>query len=123
MGVYITVGAFILFDLITGIIKALYNEGLNSTYLRKGLYHKLSEVIAVVGSGLLEYGIQYVELGFDIPVLKVVAIYICSMELVSVLENLAEVNPSLAKLFRPYLEKLKEEYTDDSKEVWFGNWW
>ena len=117
MGVYITVGAFILFDLITGIIKALYNEGLNSTYLRKGLYHKLSEVIVVVGSGLLEYGIQYVELGFDIPVLKVVAIYICSMELVSVLENLAEVNPSLAKLFRPYLEKLKEEYTDDSKEV------
>ena len=109
MGVYITVGAFILFDIVTGIIKALYNEGLNSTYLRKGLFHKLSEVIAVAGSGLLEYGLVYVNFGIDLPVLNIVSIYICSMELVSIIENLCEVNPSLAKLFRPYLEKLKTQ--------------
>ena len=114
MGVYITVGAFILFDIVTGIIKALYNEGLNSTYLRKGLFHKLSEVIAVAGSGLLEYGLVYVNFGVDLPVLNIVAIYICSMELVSIIENLCEVNPSLAKLFRPYLEKLKSQNDERS---------
>ena len=108
MGIYITVGVFIIFDIATGIIKALYKEGLNSTYLRKGLFHKLSEVIAVAGSGLLEYAIQYVNLGVDIPVLGVVSVYICGMELVSIIENLCEVNPSLAKLFKPYLEKLKK---------------
>ena len=109
MILYIIGGCFILFDILTGIIKALYNEGLNSTYLRKGLFHKLAEVLALVGSGLLEYGIQYVELGIDIPILKVVLSYICIMELVSSLENLAEVNPALAKLFKPYLEKLKNK--------------
>ena len=77
MGAYITVAAFILFDIVTGIIKALYKEGLNSTVLRKGLFHKLSEILAVIGSGLLEYGIQYVNLGIDIPVLGVVTVYIC----------------------------------------------
>lgn len=109
MGVYITVGVFILFDILTGIIKALYKEGLNSVYLRQGLFHKLSEVIATVGAGLLEYGSRYIELGVEIPVLNIVAIYICVMELVSILENLAEVNPKLANLFKPYLEKLKEK--------------
>lgn len=107
MGTYITVCCFILFDIITGITKALYQDGLNSTYLRKGLYHKLSELLAIAGAGLLEYGIKYVELGFDIPMLKAVAVYICTMELVSILENLCEINPSLAKIFKPFLEKLK----------------
>lgn len=108
MGIYITVAAFILFDILTGIIKALYNEGLNSTNLRQGLFHKLSEVIAVAGCGLLEYGIKYVNLGVNIPVLNVVSAYICVMELISIIENLAEINPKLAKLFKPYLEKLKD---------------
>lgn len=107
MAIYITIGCFIIFDIVTGLIKALYKGNLNSTYLRKGLYHKISEILAVVGSGLLEYGIKYVELGVDIPVLKVVVIYICTMELVSILENFCEVNPTLAKLFKPYMEKLK----------------
>ena len=107
MIIYIIVGSFILFDIVTGIIKALYNEGLNSTNLREGLFHKLAEVLAVTGSGLLEYGMNYIDFGIDIPILKVVVTYICVMELISSLENLAEINPALAKLFRPYLEKLK----------------
>lgn len=107
MEVYIVVGCFIIFDVITGLIKALYNEGINSTYLRKGLFHKLSEVLAIVGSGLLEYAIQIIDFGLDLPVLNIVASYICLMELVSIIENICEVNPALAKLFHPYLQKLK----------------
>ena len=115
MEVYIVVGCFILFDVITGIIKALYNEGINSTYLRKGLFHKLSEVLAVAGSGLLEQAIKIIDFGVDLPVLNTVAVYICLMELVSIVENICEVNPSLAKLFRPYLEKLKTGETENEK--------
>lgn len=103
----IVVLVFIIFDIITGIVKALYQEGLNSTLLRKGLYHKLSEVLTIFGSWLIEYSFDYINLNIDVPVLEGVAVYICIMELVSILENLAEINPSLAKLFKPYLEKLK----------------
>lgn len=113
MAVYIVVGIFILFDIVTGILKALFRGDINSTALRKGLYHKLSEIIAMVGTGLLEYGIEYVHLGIEIPVVNVVSVYLCITELVSILENLAAVNPILAKLFKPYLEKLKDTEGDD----------
>ena len=106
--IYIVVAAFILFDIITGIIKALYQEGINSTKLRKGLFHKLSEIVTVGGCGLLEYGTGYIDFGFDVPILKPVATYICIMEFVSIIENICEVNEPLRKLFMPYLSKLKD---------------
>ena len=107
MAIYVTVLVFIGFDILTGLIKALAKEGLNSTLLRKGLYHKLSEVLTVIGAGLLQYGASYINLGVEIPALVGVASYICLMELVSIIENLAILNPSLYKLFRPFLNKLK----------------
>lgn len=109
----IAVSVFIVFDIATGIIRALYNDGLNSTALRKGLFHKLSELIAVVGAYLLEYGIQYINFDIDVPLLKATTAYICLMELVSILENLADVNPILGKFFKPYLEKIKTK--DETK--------
>ena len=105
----VAVCTFILFDIITGLVKALYCDGLNSTYLRKGLFHKLSELIAIIGAYLLEYGIQYIQLGFDVPLLKATTAYICLMEFISIVENLATVNPTLGRFFKPYLEKLKSK--------------
>ena len=104
----VTLG-FILFDIITGIIKAIYKEGLNSTVLRQGLFHKLSEILAVGGAWLLEYAIGYINLGLSLPLINVVSVYICIMELISIIENICIINPRLYKLFKPYLEKLKGE--------------
>lgn len=109
MEIYMVVCGFILFDVVTGITKALYKEGLNSTYLRQGLFHKLSEILAIVGCGLMEYGCSYINLGIDIHIINIVSVYICITELISILENLSVVNPQLARLFKPYLEKLKEK--------------
>lgn len=106
---YLVVGAFILFDIVTGIIKAVYNEGLNSTHLRRGLFHKLSEILAIIGSDLLEYSAKYIHINTDLPILEAVTAYICIMELISILENLCAVHPGLRKLLKPYLEKMKED--------------
>ena len=113
----IIVGCFILFDIITGILKALYQEGINSTKLRQGLFHKLSEVLAVAGSMLLEIGADYMNFGLNLPLTKTVVTYICIMEFVSILENLCEINPELEKLFKPYLQKLKEKEIEESEGV------
>lgn len=109
MKVYVIVLCFIGFDVLTGLVKALYTSGLNSTILRKGLFHKLSELLAVGGSGLLEYSTEYINLGVNLPLLNCVSVYVCIMELISIMENLAEVNPELNKLFKPFLEKLKSK--------------
>ena len=109
MKIYIIVAGFILADILTGIMQAVYKGDLNSTKLRQGLFHKLSEILAVGVSTGLEYVCNYVQLGIELPLLNTVSIYICIMELISILENICEVNPALAKLFKPYLEKLQDK--------------
>lgn len=106
MRIYFIVGGFIIADVITGLLQALYHGELNSTKLRQGLFHKLSEVLAVIFSVGIEYACEYINLGVDLPVLSVVSVYISLMETISILENLCKVNPQLSNLFKPYLEKL-----------------
>lgn len=112
VAIIIAVVVAILFDIITGIIKAVYFGNINSTYLRKGLLHKATELLTISGAALMEAGLQYIELGIDIPLLKGVGCYIIIMELISIIENISEVNPALGKLLKPYLEKLKGDDKD-----------
>ena len=107
---------FILFDIITGLLKAIKNNKLNSTKLREGLIHKVSEMICIVGAYALPFGLQYLEVDFKLPVLGVVAVYICLMEAISAIENLCEVNPIINKFFAPYLDKLKGTAESITKE-------
>ena len=84
--------------------------------MREGGYHKCMEILAVVGSYGIEYAMQYVELGIQIPLVGAVVTYICIMELISIMENMCAVNPELSALFKPYLEKLKgDEENEESK--------
>lgn len=108
----LVVGIFIVFDFVTGLMKAIKNKAINSTVLRKGLFHKLSEIVTVLGAWLLEYGMKYVNLNIEIPLLTAVVSYICLMELISIIENLCNLNPDLFKFFRPYLEKMKGQNQD-----------
>lgn len=107
---------FILFDVITGVLKAIKNNKLNSTKLREGLIHKVSEVLCITGAYALPFGLQYLEVDFKLPVFGVVAIYICLMETISAIENLCEVNPIINKFFAPYLDKLKGNVEVITKE-------
>lgn len=115
MEVYFIVLGFIAFDILTGFIKALAREGINSTRLRQGLFHKLSEILAVGGSAGLNYAVKYLNLGFDVPLVQAVSVYICVMEFVSIIENLCEMNPQLMKFFSPYLQKLKGDKDGEEK--------
>lgn len=116
MAIFAVVVGFILFDIITGILEGLYEGKVNSTKLRKGLYHKATEILAVVGAWLLQHAIVYVHLGVSLPLVEAVSAYICLMEAISILENLSAVNPELGKFFSKYLEKLKEEENKNGTE-------
>lgn len=118
MAYYIVSLCFIAFDIITGLLKAIYKGTINSTILREGLFHKISELLVVIGSGLLEYGTAYVNLGINLPLIESVTVYICLIETASIIENICEMNPKLAKFFKPYLEKIKnmnDEKEDDNE--------
>ena len=95
---------FILFDIVTGLIKAKHDGSYNSTIMREGGYHKSMEILAVVGSYGIEYAMNYIDIGVQVPLTSCVVIYICIMELISIIENVCAVNPEFCSLFKPYLD-------------------
>ena len=101
----IIVLGFIAFDVVTGLIKAGYNGNYNSAIMRQGGFHKSMEVMAMAVAYFVEYAIVYINIGVDVP--AAVTVYICIMELISILENICAVNPQMCALFKPYLDKLK----------------
>jgi toxin secretion/phage lysis holin len=87
--------AFILFDLITGVVQAVANGELESGKMRSGLYHKLAFIFAMILGYLCEFACGYMELGFTIPLAIPVCVYICLTEIVSIIENIIKLNPEL----------------------------
>lgn len=103
----IIVLGFMVFDVVTGLIKAGYNGNYNSAIMRQGGFHKSMEVMAMAVAYFIEYAVVYINIGVDVPAVPAVTVYICIMELISILENICAVNPQMCALFKPYLDKLK----------------
>lgn len=103
----IIVLGFIVFDVVTGLLKAGYNGNYNSAIMRQGGFHKSMEVMAMAVAYFVEYATVYINIGVDVPAVPAVTVYICIMELISILENMCAVNTQMCALFKPYLDKLK----------------
>lgn len=108
MNIIIITLCFIAMDVLTGILKALATEGLDSTKLRLGAIHKSAEIVAVGLAYLCQHAPELLETTVYIPLLAPVCLYLIIMEIISCIENLCIANPALAKVFGKYLEKLKE---------------
>lgn len=90
-------------DIVVGFISAAINEELSSTKMRNGLLHKVLMLVLIFVCLAIEVGISHsVALPYDIPTCEVVCGYIVIMELMSVLENIANGYPELrgSALFR-----------------------
>lgn len=91
-------------DIVTGLVKALKDKNLKSAKLRDGLFKKCGFLICYFVAWILDmYGAT---IGFDIPVaiLPFIVFYVCSTELVSILENVCKINPDIIpeKLFEMF---------------------
>ena len=86
---------FILADIVTGLIKAFKNHDVNSEKMRAGLLNKMVYVVLLFVAYLIEYAVDFFDMGINIPIAITVATYICLTELVSICENAAEINPAL----------------------------
>lgn len=93
--IIIIVFIFIVLDFISGIIKAVKEQNLDSTKMREGLFHKLGFILAIILAIAIEYAMLHMELGFTIPVADGVCIFIVLTEIVSILENICGINPKL----------------------------
>ncbi|MDE5763769.1 MAG: phage holin family protein [Ruminococcus sp.] len=89
-------------DYLTGIIKAYCNNDISSSKMRKGGLNKLGEIIVMTATCGLDIGINALGKYYEASELSAVAgkataiavfIYITIMEVVSLFENYAEINP------------------------------
>ena len=117
--VYIITAAFILLDLISGVIKALKSKSLNSSVMRDGVFKKAGSVLIMVLGALVDYGQAYIDLGVSFPISLVFCGIIIMTEVVSIIENACTINPDLMPdTFKAYFEKLevKKEGEDNGKD-------
>lgn len=87
--------AFILIDYGTGVANAIMHNQISSEKMRNGLWHKFAYVIVISTASLIEYGTQWLELGFNLPLVTPVLVSICLIETTSILENCIKINPEL----------------------------
>lgn len=102
-------------DFVTGIIKGYVTGQLSSSKMRRGGLNKLVEIIVMATVCGLEIGINKLGAYYDSTVLAsvtgtiaaiVVFGYIVIMELISILENYAEIEPDAIWISR-ILKRLK----------------
>lgn len=94
---------FILLDIIFGFSNALWHKRYSSEIMRQGIGHKCAELgFILVGLVVDATIVGGFDLGFQAPVLVTICVYICLMEIGSLLETFADMNPKLADspLFR-----------------------
>lgn len=87
----------ILLDWVFGIGNACMKHEFSSEKMRQGIGHKCTELgfilLGILVDALISVGF---DLGFHGPILTTIALYLCIMEIGSLLETFAKINPELA---------------------------
>ena len=86
---------FIIMDYGTGVANAIMHNQMSSEKMRNGLWHKFAYIIVICTAILIEWGAQWINLGFNIPLVPPVLISIALIEITSILENCVKINPEL----------------------------
>lgn len=107
---------FVVLDLVSGVAAAYARREVESPKLREGLWHKAGYIFVLFCSILVEWAMnEGMDLGFSLPLVMPVCCWISLMEMVSILENSAKINPELSNV--PGFERLKnvERKTSEPK--------
>lgn len=105
----IIVSVFICFDVLTGWLKALSTGSLDSSIMRKGLFHKVGEELAMAFGYLCEFCFPLAGVPMQIPIASGIGVYIVLMETASIVENIAIMNPALANVLSKFFDSEKLE--------------
>lgn len=107
--IYVITAAFIVLDMVTGLVLAFKEKNYCSSIMREGLFHKCGSILCVVFATLIDYAQGFLDLGVNVPVTVGVCGYIVLMEIGSIIENVCAVNPEIMPdKLKSYFKKLSE---------------
>lgn len=82
-------------DIITGIITAIKNKDIQSSKLRDGLFKKVGFILCYFVAWLVDNEGTLIGFKLATPILPIIILYVCTTELVSILENICKINPDI----------------------------
>ena len=85
-----------LFDIVSGFVAALVRGNVSSTKMREGIGHKAMLILLVVLAIFVQtFTLHIGDMGWTIPLITPVCVYIIVMEVASVVENVIQAYPAL----------------------------
>lgn len=89
----------IVLDVISGIAAAFMKKTIDSSVMRRGLWHKASYLLVILLAVALEWAVSVggpdLGIGLDLPIVVPTCIYLGLTEISSIGENLSQIDPSL----------------------------
>ena len=82
-------------DLISGIISAWKNGDIRSSKLRDGLFKKVGFILCYFVAWLVDVYGTTIGFNLGVKVLPSIILYVCTTELVSIIENICKINADL----------------------------
>lgn len=119
--VAVAILVLILFDVIAGIIAAARAHTLDSSIMREGMYNKVGEILLMMFAMICNYllGMEpFVSIGIPEEVTYLIGAYIGGMEVLSIIENICKINPSLplAKILSIFnLDDMNDDGVDSAQ--------
>lgn len=106
----------VLIDYVTGVANAIMHGELSSEKMRQGLGHKFAYLAIICVALIVEYGSDYIDLGIELPVFIPVCAGICLIEITSIMENCAKINPELSKSNILNIFKIDKKENNDKED-------
>ena len=82
-------------DITTCIINAVKNKDIQSSKLRDGLFKKVGFILCYFAAWLVDNEGTLIGFQLGTPILPIIILYVCTTELVSILENICNINPDI----------------------------
>ena len=99
-----------LLDYLTGVIKAIYTKTMSSEIGFKGLLKKITILIIVALSNVLQQ-----ITGDNVAIREIVIMFYVANEGISVLENVAVIYPQMPKAIKDILLQIRDSNSADSE--------
>lgn len=82
-------------DLVTGLVSAVKNKDIQSSKLRDGLFKKVGFIFCYFVAWLVDTQGHVIGFRLGVTILPVIILYVCTTELVSILENISKINSDI----------------------------
>ena len=82
-------------DLVTGLVSAVKSKDIQSSKLRDGLFKKVGFIFCYFVAWLVDTQGHVIGFQLGVTILPIIILYVCTTELVSILENISKINSDI----------------------------